>query len=1108
MAQDRTIDTRSDTPMTTTTAATNSAAAGPEAFDDPQRVQRAVQRATRLLTTALANTSRKERRSATRLGNLLADDAGRDLLLDLTDQVLRIRDRRRAARRLHDLVSTGVPASLGFIDGLGLRMLGIVAPYLPWVAERAVDWRVGGETKGVILPAEDRPFSAYVSRRARENFRLNINVLGEAILSDAEADTRFDMVADRLRRDDVNYVSVKISALCANLDVLAWEDSLQRITERLSALYSIGLEHDSFVNLDMEEHRDLDLSVEAFIRVLNRPEFAQMPAGIVLQAYMPDSHDALQRLCQWANDRQAKGGSGIKIRIVKGANLAMEQVEAEQRDWPQAPYHSKDDVDASYKLMLRNALAWGNPGAVRIGVASHNLFDVAWALTLRDELNAADRIEIEMLEGMAPAQSRVVRDECGSLLLYAPVVEKQDRDASIAYLSRRLDENSGPENFLRALFDLTPDSPAWTSETNRFIRSLERMEQVPTESFRTQDRRTEVVRFSADGHFENVADTDFTTPGNRAWGEQLAAATAPADPSLVESFADVDALLTQAVAAQSTWQHTTWQQRRDVLTAMADALAAHRGELLEVMATTTGKTLREGDPEVSEGIDFVTFASHLTLAHERNVDAGLNWTPHAVTVVAGPWNFPFAIPVAGLVHAIAAGGTAILKPAPEARAVGALTVQILQEACETAGVSTHLVQLACTPDNEVGQHLITHDDVNKVILTGSLLTAEMFHTWKPTMRLNAEASGKNALIITAAADMDQAIKDLVKSAFGHAGQKCSAASLGIIEASVYDDPTFAIRLADAVRSLKVGDATDPATIVGPVITDPSGALLRGLTSLDSGESWLVEPANLGAHMWTPGVRWNTQPDSWFHLTECFGPVLGIMRADDLDHAIALQNATQYGLTGGLHSLDPGEIDYWMDRVQIGNAYVNRYITGAIVQRQPFGGWKRSSIGAGAKPGGPSYLNNFGQWTSSHVDLDTALASVRNAWVSHYARDHDPTGLRSEHNILRYHPLDGVVVFADGSVTETQRAIAVEAASMSGTPLLWADEHIVATLNGGNVERLRALAPLPAEVLAAAHAAGVAVDDHPIVADGYLELGHWVKEQAISITRHRHGRLLS
>ncbi len=251
--------------------------------------------------------------------------------------------------------------------------------------------------------------------------------------------------------------------------------------------------------------------------------------------------------------------------------------------------------------------------------------------------------------------------------------------------------------------------------------------------------------------------------------------------------------------------------------------------------------------------------------------------------------------------------------------MGALTVQILQEACETAGVSTHLVQLACTPDNEVGQHLITHEDVSKVILTGSLLTAEMFHTWKPTMRLNAEASGKNALIITAAADMDQAIKDLVKSAFGHAGQKCSAASLGIIEASVYDDPTFAIRLADAVRSLKVGDATDPATIVGPVITDPSGALLRGLTSLDSGESWLVEPENLGENRWTPGVRWNTQPDSWFHLTECFGPVLGIMRADDLDHAIALQNATQYGLTGGLHSLDPGEIDYWMDRVQIGNA---------------------------------------------------------------------------------------------------------------------------------------------------------------------------------------------
>jgi RHH-type proline utilization regulon transcriptional repressor/proline dehydrogenase/delta 1-pyrroline-5-carboxylate dehydrogenase len=1067
-------------------------------------------RAQALLTRALATTSRSERRRSQRLGRLLADDAGRDLLLDLTDQVLRIRDRKRAARRLHDLVRAGVPRSLGVIDGLGLRMLGMVAPYSPRLAEWAVDWRVSGETRGVILPAEDVPFGRYIKQRTSEGFDININVLGEAILGDDEADARFSMVTERIRRPDVNYVSIKISALCANLDVLAWDDSLERISDRLSALYRVAAAHGAFVNLDMEEHRDLDLSVEAFIRVLDMPEFHNYRAGIVLQAYVPDSHGALKRLCDWANERVASGGAGIKIRLVKGANLAMEQVEAEQRDWPQAPYYSKADVDASYKLLLRNALEWAKPDAVRLGVASHNLFDVAWALTLRDSLGDPRRIEIEMLEGMAPAQSRAVRDEAGSLLLYSPVVEKRDRDASIAYLSRRLDENSGPENFLRALFDLTPDSPQWQAEVDRFYASLQRADAVETTSHRDQDRRNENLVFASDGTFACVADTDFTTPGNRAWAEAILKAPRPNDPPLISTVAQVDDIVARANQAQESWRNTSWQERREVLARIATEFATRRGEFLSIMATTTGKTLREGDPEISEAIDFTTYAAHLTLAQEARVE-GLEWNPHAVTLVAGPWNFPFAIPTAGLVHAVAAGGAAILKPAPEARAVGAAII----DAMVTAGVPADLVQLACTPDNEVGAHLVTHAAVDQVILTGSLATAEMFQGWRPDLMLRAETSGKNALIITAAADLDLAIKDLVRSAFGHAGQKCSAASLAIVEASVYDDPSFRVRLADAVRSMRAGSATDPATIVGPIINQPQGNLLRALTDLEPGESWLVEPRQLaetpfGGTVWSPGVRWDVQPQSWFHLTECFGPVLGIMRADDLTHALALQNATDYGLTGGIHSLDPAEITTWLAQVEVGNAYVNRHITGAIVQRQPFGGWKASSIGPGAKPGGPHYLDTFGTWRDPQLDVSTAQTSLRDAWANHYSKDHDPTGLRSEHNILRYRPLSAVLVRTASDTSDTERAIVTEASRLSGTRLIWSTpgDGIEQQLPALGIERIRLLGDSEPDFLAAAHSALIAVDTAPVTGDGYTELAHWVKEQSISITRHRHGRLLA
>ncbi len=240
------------------------------------------------------------------------------------------------------------------------------------------------------------------------------------------------------------------------------------------------------------------------------------------------------------------------------------------------------------------------------------------------------------------------------------------------------------------------------------------------------------------------------------------------------------------------------------------------------------------------------------------------------------------------------------------------------------------------------------------MLTGAYETARLFQDWRPSLRVVAETSGKNAIVVTAAADLDAAIRDVVRSAFGHAGQKCSAASLVILEAPLYDGPAVLRRLVAATRSLVVGPATDPATVIGPLVAPPQGNLARALTTLEPGERWALEPRPLDdtGRLWTPGIRTGVRPGSWFHLTECFGPVLGVMRARDLDDAIGIQNATPFGLTGGIHSLDPAEVRHWVDRVEVGNAYVNRHITGAVVQRQPFGGWKRSSVGAGQKAGVP------------------------------------------------------------------------------------------------------------------------------------------------------------
>ncbi len=414
--------------------------------------------------------------------------------------------------------------------------------------------------------------------------------------------------------------------------------------------------------------------------------------------------------------------------------------------------------------------------------------------------------------------------------------------------------------------------------------------------------------------------------------------------------------------------------------------------------------------------------------------------PSAVTVVTPPWNFPVAIPAGGVLAALAAGSGVIIKPAKLTARSGAVMVEALWK----AGIDRDLLALVSLDSHELGAELVSSPLVDRVILTGAYETAERFRSFRPSLPLLAETSGKNAIIVTPSADLDLAAADVVRSAFGHAGQKCSAASLVILVGSVAKSKRFERQLLDAARSLRVGEAAEPRTQMGPLVEPAQGKLLGALTTLGEGETWLLEPQQLGEQLWTPGVRTGVQPGSEFHLTEYFGPVLGIMHARTLDEAIAWQNEVTYGLTAGLHSLDGQEIDYWLDTVEAGNLYVNRVITGAIVQRQPFGGWKRSAVGAGAKAGGPNYLFGLGDWRSATTGgseslhlrgldrrvidvieaaqpvlefeeferLRQAALSDAIAWRAEYGVAVDHSGIRVERNLLRYRALPVAVRIAD------------------------------------------------------------------------------------------------
>ena len=477
------------------------------------------------------------------------------------------------------------------------------------------------------------------------------------------------------------------------------------------------------------------------------------------------------------------------------------------------------------------------------------------------------------------------------------------------------------------------------------------------------------------------------------------------------------------------------------------------------------------------------------------------------------WNFPYAIPCGGVLAALMAGNAVVLKPAPEAAGTAWLLARQLWAERRAAGsVST---SIPCA-DGETGRALITDPRVACVVLTGGYETARLFQSWRPDLTLFAETSGKNSLLITAQADRELAIKDLVKSAFGHGGQKCSAASLAILEAEVYDDPVFRRQLRDAAASLFVGPSTDPRSVVTPLIRTAGEALRRALTTVDDGETWLLEPRQDSADpcLWSPGIKLGVQPGSWFHRTECFGPVLGLMRAESLAQAMVWQNGTDYGLTAGLHSLDPREQKRWSDGTQAGNLYINRPMTGAIVQRQPFGGWKRSSIGPGAKAGGPNYVNAFCRFSDgSPAAFEAVERNYRAAWEQHFALEHDPSALRSESNRFRYRPCRGIVLRL-AAREESVIARAQLASRITGAPLVISlrsdesDASFIARLPelATHAEFLRTVESAPPAVLAAAHAAGLNWIDGPLTASGRIELPRWLREQSVSQSRHRYGMI--
>jgi RHH-type proline utilization regulon transcriptional repressor/proline dehydrogenase/delta 1-pyrroline-5-carboxylate dehydrogenase len=1111
------------------------------------------------------------------LAEILKDPHGLEFTMSLVDGVARPDDLFVAGKNLQKSAST-VPDFLPWYVRAAVAAGGVLGEVIPGIVV-PISRRVLRKTLGeLVIDASSDRLAPAIAAVKEKGDRLNLALVGAPVLGAAEAARRLAGTMALLARDDVDQVSVTISDVAGAMNLWAFDESVERVTELLLPLFLAALPENKVITFDAGEFRERDLTLAVFTGILSRPEFLAFEAGITVQAYLPDSLGTLNRLTEFAAERRGRGGAPIRVRLVKGANLPMERVDAALSGWPLATYGTKAETDANFTRVLDAALTAQRTDAVRVGIASHNLFDLALAWLLAKARGVEHEIAIELMFGMNTAHADAVRAEVGgSLVLYAPVVAPADFDGAATALVRRLEENASEGNFLAVAFDLSAQPALFERERTRFITALVALKEEPVPepgSNRRQDRANAAPTAPRGPKFANTPDTDPAMPANRAWARHILArvglpgpGSITLDACAVTDAAGIDDAAAAVRASALDWATLSGTERGAVLHRAGLALETNRARLIEVMATELGKTIGEADPEVSAAVD----TAHYYAGQAGLLDGvdGATFLPSRLTVVASAGNVPVSSAASGVLGALAAGSGVILLPAPEARRSAAVMIEALWE----AGIPRDLAVLVDLRDalgqDRLERVLVAHPSVDRVILTGTGDRVKRFRLWRAGGGLLAEAGSKNAIIVTPSADLDLAVAAIVESAFGNAGQKNAAAGLVIMVGSVGRSERFRRQLQDAVSSLQVGYPGDARAEVGPLIAPAAGKLLHALTSLGTGESWLVEPRKLSAdgRLWSPGVRDGVQPDTYFALTEFQGPVLGLMRASSLEAAIDLQNSTTNGLTAGLFSLAAAEQELWLDRVEAGNLFVNRAITGAVVQRQPFGGWKRSAAGFGGKAGGPNYLVHLGSWASepgepSHglslTGLDARVVrlldsvtgalpwegfdqvrrgaqSDAEAWAGFFA-DSDVQALVLERNILRYRTIPTTIRLSDGGTLEelvrvlaagtlTRSRLRLSSALKLPRPLRellkewdvkvaieddasWLSRVGAAAVEGGAgfpTPRIRLIGGSARDLEEALGAgADVAVAGGAVTRSGRIELLSFVHEQTVAITNHRFG----
>jgi RHH-type transcriptional regulator, proline utilization regulon repressor / proline dehydrogenase / delta 1-pyrroline-5-carboxylate dehydrogenase len=885
-----------------------------------------------------------------------------------------------------------------------------LARIAPWLSVRVLRWNVSEMAHQFIAGKNPRDLMKTLRKRRAQKIGFTVDLLGEAVVSELEADQYAARClqlletlaletqgwADPLGKNSelfpVVNLSVKISALYSQINPAAPADGITHLVPKLQPILRHAREFGAFVNFDMESYDHKNITLELFKTLFREPEFKDWPhTGIVIQTYLRDSEVDLRELIEWGRAR----GTRFTVRLVKGAYWDYETMKSRQNSWDCPVFLQKPESDANFEALTRILLE--NESIVTAAFGSHNVRSIAHAQVFADELGIdRSRFEFQLLYGMAGPIKRALVEMGYRVREYCPVGELLP---GMAYLVRRLLENTSNEGFLRAKFAQNVSEEELLRDPCQILH-WSRNGVLPSANA-TIAMTTTTPKTEPDALYENAPLTNFALPenqekmrgalreqrnqfgrkvpltinGEKIWTNKMVSSINPSQPDQIVGYAaeagipEAERAVKAAREAFGKWNRTPVEKRARLLGRAGEILDRRRFELSALEVFEVGKPWTEADADIREAIDFCTFyACQMCLIGRPRLTQNVSgeesyqhYWPRGVALVIAPWNFPMAILCGMVSAALVTGNTVIMKPSEQSVIIGAMLMEIYEE----AGVPPGVLNFVNGKGSIIGAHMVDHKDVDLIAFTGSREVG--LRIWESAgktregqrelKRVICEMGGKNAMIVDSDADLGETIGYIIYSAFGYQGQKCSALSRLILLEENYD--RVMERLIPAAASLRVGNPEDPAMMVGPMIDEAAYRRILDYIEIGKKEATLAYQAKEvppQGYFIPPTIFTDVKPDMRIAHEEIFGPVLSVLKARDLDEAIEIANGTDYALTGGFFSRSPTNIERVKAQLEAGNVYINRSCTGAIVGRHPFGGFKMS--GGGTKAGGEDYLLHF------------------------------------------------------------------------------------------------------------------------------------------------------